>query len=43
MIADIDLDNIEAAAHGKGPLGRFAHPADTLKLVAEIRREDVSP
>jgi hypothetical protein len=33
-----DLDNIEAAALGRTRLGRFAHPDDTLLLVAEIRR-----
>ncbi len=42
-LTDADLDNIEAAARGSthdvlGLLAGFAHPADTLKLVAEVRR-----
>ncbi len=39
-LLDCDLDNIEAAAKGeaRGLGGPFAHPADTLKLVAEVRR-----
>ncbi len=39
-MTDADLDNIESAAQGKmcrTPYA-FAHPADTLKLVAEVRR-----
>ncbi len=35
---DDDLDNIEAAALGNTGVGVFAHPKDTLLLVAEIRR-----
>lgn len=37
---DTDLDNIEAAALGKarGVGGALAHPTDTLRLVAEVRR-----
>lgn len=33
----IDLDNIEAAARGDGGRVPFTRPADTLKLVAEVR------
>ncbi len=33
-LKDIDLDNIEAGAR----IRRFSHPADTLLLVAEVRR-----
>ncbi len=35
---DIDLHNIEAAALGRTGVGEFAHPRDTLLLVAEIHR-----
>lgn len=42
ILDDLDLDNIEAFAKGKerviGSTLGFAHPADTLKLIAEIRR-----
>ncbi len=38
-LTDLDLDNIEAAAKDvRTFVGPFAHPADTLKLVAEVRR-----
>lgn len=33
-MAEIDLQNIERAAEERS----FAHPVDTLRLVAEIRR-----
>lgn len=39
-LTELDLDNIEGAAEGKlreTPVP-FSHPADTLKLVAEVRR-----
>ena len=35
---ELDLNNIEAAALGKTGVGKFAHPNDTLLLVAEVRR-----
>lgn len=37
-MTDTDLDNIEGAAKGKTGVGVLAHPADTLLLVAEVRR-----
>lgn len=32
-----DLDNLEAAAHGRTGVGVLAHPVDVLRLVAEVR------
>jgi hypothetical protein len=40
-ITETDLDNIEAAALGRSRTGLpfgFEHAADTLRLVAEVRR-----
>jgi hypothetical protein len=40
-LEDIDLENIEAGAMGKlrDIEGPFVHPADTLRLVEEVRAQ----